>query len=189
MSDFESKNAPYEDGRELVKEDGFGVNDAGNVACGAGGNGWGRPSTFNPDYVALAAEYFSRVHTDEASGSVKVPSRVFFARSIGEHLSTVKNWEKMYPEFGAVMEDGIEHAKELRIMLAENKKLDGAFSKFVLASAYGMTERSAVEVTGEGGGPFEVNIRVVDGADVSELGADPRGDASSENGGGGADGS
>lgn len=121
----------------------------------------GRPTTFRSEYIGMAMEYFSHVHRNEDLNAVVIPSRVFFARSIGQPLTTVKRWEKLFPEFGEVIADGIEHAKELRIMMAENKLLDGGFSKFVLASAYGMTEKSAVEVGGMEGKPFEVNISVV----------------------------
>ncbi|MBE6689832.1 MAG: hypothetical protein E7590_00940 [Ruminococcaceae bacterium] len=121
----------------------------------------GRPSTYDPVYLDMAVEYFSKLHKDEESGAIRVPSRVFFARHIGQPHTTVKHWEKLYPEFGEAIADGIEHAKELRIMLAENKLLDGAFSKFVLASAYGMSEKTAVELSGAENGKFEVNIHVV----------------------------
>ena len=126
------------------------------------GRGKGRPAKYDPSYRDLAATFFSEVRWVEEYKCWQFPSRVFFARSIGVALQTVKNWEKEYEDFGAVIAEGIEHAKELRMMFAENEKVNPAFSKFVLGSAYGMTEKSAVEVTGSEGKPFEVNIRIVE---------------------------
>jgi hypothetical protein len=125
------------------------------------GRGKGRPEKYDSSYRDLAAAFFSEVRWVEEYKCWQFPSRVFFARSIGVALNTVKNWEKEHEDFGRVMAEGIEHSKELRVMFAENEKVNPAFSKFVLGSAYGMTEKSAVEVGGMEGKPFEVNINVV----------------------------
>lgn len=121
----------------------------------------GRPTKYDASYVDMAAEFFAEPRWREDYKCWQFPSRVFFARHIGVCLGTVKNWEKEHEEFGRVMADGIEHSKELRVMFAENEKVNPAFSKFVLGSAYGMTEKSAMELTGSEGKPFEVNITVV----------------------------
>ena len=132
-----------------------------NGACENYADLGGRPSKYDPAYRDMAAEYFAAPIWREDYKCWQFPSRVFFARHIGVALSTVKLWEKEHEDFGRVMAEGIEHSKELRVMFAENEKVNPAFSKFVLGSAYGMTEKSAVEVGGMEGKPFEVNINVV----------------------------
>lgn len=158
--------------RENEKKGAFGVaatvdgSTAGSVgaeaAVGATGAGEkGRPTKYDPAYRDMAAAYFAEPIWREEYQCWQFPSRVFFARHIGVALATVKNWEKEHEDFGAVMAEGIEHAKELRVMFAENEKVNPAFSKFVLGSAYGMTEKSAMELSGSEGKPFEVSIKVV----------------------------
>lgn len=121
----------------------------------------GRPTTYKPEYVDAAREFFSDAHWDEKNKLWKFPSRVWFADHIHTPLNTVKEWEKAHPEFGAAIAEGIERSKELRITYAENEKINPAFAKYVLSSAYGMTEKSALEVGNAENKPFELNINVV----------------------------
>ena len=121
----------------------------------------GRPTVYRKEYVDEARIFFSKAHWDKENKLWKFPSRVWFADRIHVSLNTVKAWEKAHPEFGAVIESGIERSKELRIAFAENGKINPAFAKYVLSSAYGMTEKSAVEVGNIENKAFELNINVV----------------------------
>ena len=49
----------------------------------------GRPTTYKPEYVEAAREFFSDAHWDEKNKLWKFPSRVWFADHIGTPLSTV----------------------------------------------------------------------------------------------------
>lgn len=121
----------------------------------------GRPTTFKEEYIEKARQFFSKAHWDEEFKVWKFPSRVWFADHIGTPLSTVKLWEKTHKEFADAIADGIERSKELRVTFAENEKINPAFAKYVLSSAYGMTEKSALEVGNAEDKPFELNINIV----------------------------
>ena len=121
----------------------------------------GRPSTYKPEYVAMAREFFRDAHWDEEKKLWVFPSRVWFADYIHTSLYTVKDWEKAHPEFAHAIAEGIERSKELRIIYAENEKINPTFAKYVLSSAYGMTEKSAVEVGNAENKPFDLNINIV----------------------------
>ena len=121
----------------------------------------GRPTTYKPEYVDMAREFFSDAQWDEDRKLWKFPSRVWFADYINTPLRTVKDWEQAHPEFAEAIAEGIERSKELRIIYAENEKINPAFAKYVLSSAYGMTEKSALEVGNADNKPFELNINVV----------------------------
>lgn len=121
-----------------------------------------KPSLYKEEYIARAEEFFSDAEWDDEKKMWLFPSRVRFARMIGVTMQTVQNWEKEFPEFGAVMANGIENSKELRVAFAENEKINPVFAKYVLSSAYGMRERSAVDIGNDEGKPFEVNIRIVE---------------------------
>lgn len=121
----------------------------------------GRPTTYKPEYVDMAREFFSDAHWDEDRKLWKFPSRVWFADHINTPLRTVKDWEQAHPEFAEAIAEGIERSKELRIIYAENEKINPAFAKYVLSSAYGMTEKSALEVGNMENKAFELNINVV----------------------------
>jgi hypothetical protein len=121
----------------------------------------GRPTSYREEYVEAARRFFKKAHWDEENKLWKFPSRVWFAEHINTPLQTVKDWEKAHPEFGDAIAEGIERSKELRITFAENEKINPAFAKYVLSSAYGMTEKSAVEVGNIENKAFELNINVV----------------------------
>ena len=123
--------------------------------------GRGRPTKFRPEYVDLAREYFTKPTWNDEFGIWIFPTRVYFAKMLGVDLQSVKNWEAEHEEFGKAIAEGIDNSKELRISFAENEKINPMFTKFVLASAYGMTEKSAVDIGSGDGKPFEVNIRVI----------------------------
>lgn len=121
----------------------------------------GRPTTYKEEYVEQARQFFAQAHWDEDYKVWKFPSRVWFADHIHTPLETVKGWEKAHPEFAAAIAEGIERSKELRVTFAENEKINPAFAKYVLSSAYGMTEKSALEVGNAEDKPFELNINIV----------------------------
>lgn len=122
----------------------------------------GRPTLFKEEYIEEARRYFARAHWDEEYKVWMFPNRVWFADHLGVALNTIKGWEEKHPEFGQVVAEGIERARELRITFAENEKVNPIFAKFVLGSAYGMTEKSALEIGQEKDKPFELNINIVE---------------------------
>ena len=121
----------------------------------------GRPTLYKDEYIETAREFFSKVHWDEEYKVWKFPSRVWLADHLGVALQTVKDWEKAHPEFGQVIVDGIEKSKELRIVWAENDKVNGMFARFVLSSAYGMSDKQSIEVGQKDDKPWSINLTLL----------------------------
>lgn len=104
--------------------------------------------------------------TPEAHPFEVIPSRDGWAISKGLSPSTVDKWidENKYPRFT----DSWEKCKKIGKILLENGGLTGTLNqsivRLLLSANHGVTEKTAVDanIGNQGGGAFEVNIKVID---------------------------
>jgi hypothetical protein len=107
----------------------------------------GRPSEYNPDYVAKADEYLKLhqdIPVDELRLKVNLPTLKGFAAFIDINESTLYEWDKTYPEFSKSLSKikAEQHARLLNNGLAGT--YNPTIAKLILSSNHGYKEKSDV---------------------------------------------
>jgi len=127
----------------------------------------GRPTDYKPEYILKADEYLSK-YKDEVSTIVKsenpfsgattyervlkvnLPTIEKFAVYIGHVVSTLYEWDKLYPEFSKAL-NKIKQEQKNRLL---DNGLSGAYNstiaKLILSANHGMSEKTLTDITSNG---------------------------------------
>ena len=113
------------------------------------------------DTVLAAAEEM------EADTEFKVfVSKAKLANRLDVCEATVDNWAAKYPRFGEAIERLKCAQKDKMIVGGLTGVYNSKFTQFVLSASYGMSEKSAVEVSGNKNAPLTIHVETdSDGAE------------------------
>ena len=112
----------------------------------------GRPSEYNPEYIAKVDEYLAKHSDIVEAGRLKVqlPTVEEFALFIGKSVKTLYNWAAQHEDFLQALNKIVVQQKQRLI----NKGLSGDYNptiaKLILSSNHGMSEKKQIDHTSGG---------------------------------------
>ena len=107
------------------------------------------------DYTRLGLNKENRVRDMVSSG---IPSLTKFASQINVSRKTLDAWAEKNKTFALAMQEARDRISDIIADAAALKLLDSSFSKFLLTTQFGYTDKGEES---EDQGPFELNLTVV----------------------------
>lgn len=119
--------------------------------------GKGAETRYTPQMVDIVHEAAKEME-DDPSFSVFISKPKLAARCGICCEDTLDNWARKHPEFALAMGRFKSAQKDKMITGAMFGKYDASFTKFVLSASYGMSEKAALEVSGDKNAPLAISI-------------------------------
>jgi len=115
----------------------------------------GRPSAYQADYPARVLAFMDEMTADNFDRHCSKPH---IGVLLGVCTDTILEWEKKYPEFSGAIK---RWETKRNAVHYEVKRMSDARWIFLKKNWEGMSDKQAVEHTGEGGGPVRVQVERV----------------------------
>lgn len=103
--------------------------------------GPGRPSEYDPAFVAKVEEYIASCQ-DDAHGNVNLPKREGLAKFFLVTRQTLDNWSKEHPDFFDALERLDAEQKERLIDRSLSSRYNPTIAKLLLSANHGMAEKT-----------------------------------------------